>query len=162
MIAYSRRYKSASRSASVKELEAVKIAADNLLERISEMHAPAIAAIGKNFKPGWFDGVLLNLNTLRIGAEFAPGDILDLSPNAGKGRPRKDNVARLAKKVAFHYVHVTGKKPTVRVKDGIAYGPYLQLIADIFAILEVNEAPEFYARKAKDEIIAELWRKTPS
>ena len=66
------------------------------------------------------------------------------------GRPREDFAAEVAGFVAEEYRRLTGRKPTVpvRERDARAYGPFLELVRDVFAALGIKASPVVWARHA--------------
>jgi hypothetical protein len=77
------------------------------------------------------------LQTLHLAAALAA------KPKApGPGAPPRE----IARAVARHYEQLTGKRPTVGTKDGVAYGPFLNIMREVFAILGVDASAEVQAR----------------
>jgi hypothetical protein len=50
--------------------------------------------------------------------------------------------------LAKEYEAFTGKRPTVRARDGVAYGPFLGLVQDVFRAMCIDDSAEVAARKA--------------
>jgi hypothetical protein len=71
------------------------------------------------------------------------------------GTPTKTAAKYTAKICADAYQSLSGKKPTIIVdpirKNNLAGGPYLQLVDDVFSILEITASPESAARMAVKE-----------
>lgn len=65
---------------------------------------------------------------------------LDAAARRGlvKGAPKKIEVERLTRAVAFHYRRLTGSRPTISFANGKAGGPWLRHLRAIFAILGVD------------------------
>jgi hypothetical protein len=66
-------------------------------------------------------------------------------------RPRKKRAAA-AQQIAIQarpvYEKLSGHRATVPARDGQAYGPFLDFIAELFRALDVKESPESSARVA--------------
>jgi hypothetical protein len=146
--ALERHEEAAGGDATRKELAALKRRAEALVEAIDDLHKPAIDAL--NYRTAV---LRQGLRILVIAAEFA--DIPDQGVNLGAGR--KAQPARIADYVAAQYFALTGKEPIVSVKHektaGIAnhhksYGPFLDLIKEVFDILSVDASPVSQATAA--------------
>jgi hypothetical protein len=61
--------------------------------------------------------------------------------NSFKGAPKKVDVEKLTRTVAFHYRRLTGNRPTIEfAKTGKAGGPWLEHLRAVFAIVGVRSA----------------------
>jgi hypothetical protein len=69
---------------------------------------------------------------------------------AGRGAPKKDLAAKIARTVAEHFYGLTGTRPTriTPPEGGKAHGPFLDLLATIYEILEVEASAENQAKAA--------------
>ncbi len=66
------------------------------------------------------------------------------------GAPRLHYAPAVASAVAGAYWEITGKRPTVSVNPVTygAYGPFLELLTDIFGVLSIEASPESQAKAA--------------
>ena len=71
-----------------------------------------------------------------------------------RGAPKKLQLRKIAQAVAQHYYALTGKKPTVPKKDGIAYGPFLDLLTEVYMILDFKKNA---SAEAQAEEISRNW-----
>jgi hypothetical protein len=97
-----------------------------VLERLSENALTAL-----NYRRPALASLKTNLRILHVAAKTA-------EVKARRGAPKKIQPRKITEVVAQHYYGLTGKKPTVPSKDGKAYGPFLELLGDIFKILGVK------------------------
>lgn len=67
------------------------------------------------------------------------------------GKPTKTAALFSAAECAKAYHALSDAKPTVRTKDGTAYGPFLEFVTDIFLALDIEASPETWARIAAKE-----------
>jgi hypothetical protein len=113
-----------------KGLQKVATHAARTVEALDSLPPEVIAAL--NLRPATFRQLKLMLRILPILAKSA-----EVGPRrraTTKVHPRK-----IAWRVAEHYCALTGKrKPTVPDKNGVPYGPFLELLTDVFRILEVR------------------------
>jgi len=75
-------------------------------------------------------------------------EIPELPPPARSGAPEKDLAALVARMVAEHYNRLTGKRPTriTRCGRSKAYGPFIELLTEIYRILGIKASPENQTR----------------
>jgi hypothetical protein len=132
---------------SQKELDAVRKAAAALAGKLDALHEPARKALdemgGQTIR--WMKVTLAGLEAAAAHAKIPP-----IPPFAGQGRPTKSGPSRITKIVGLHYARLAGKRPTISVstQDGhIASGPFLDVLAEIFAAFRMNASPEACARK---------------
>lgn len=71
-------------------------------------------------------------------------------PQPRDKKPRKARAAETAKQALIAYEFLTGVKATIRVRalDGVAYGPYLTFLTELFEALEINASAENWGREA--------------
>jgi hypothetical protein len=93
-----------------------------------------------NFQPAALRELKTKLRILHVVAKQA--DV-----NARSGAPKKAQPSKIALVVARHYYGLTGKKPTVPKKDGIAYGPFLELLKAVYGILDIKASAASQAEK---------------
>jgi hypothetical protein len=153
MDALKRHDEAASSGAARKELAELKKRAEGLLDAIGALHRPAIDALG--YRAGALIGAGGLTTRLRILiASASSAAIPGQPPNRGakvKAGPRK-----IALAVAEHYYRLTGDKPTVDTrqidtdydKGSESYGPFLDLLTEVFAALGVKASPESQAKIA--------------
>jgi hypothetical protein len=127
------------------ELRQLLRSIDALAIQLDKLHRPVIVALADR-------GVLahsLGQSLRKISEAARAADLTGVSEQASKGRPPKVGPNVLTEFLASCYKSLTGKAPTV-VTDwdtGKAYGPFLQLVSDVFMALEVKANPEDAARK---------------
>lgn len=63
-------------------------------------------------------------------------------------KPSKTAAWEVAKQAKYTYQTLTGKRATVATKDGKAYGPFLDFVANIFRATGIKASPETWAREA--------------
>ena len=98
-----------------------------------------------NYNQDSLRSLITNLRILQAGAEnTGPAEI----SRSNRGAPKKVHIERISDVVAEHYFGLTGKAPTVICTDGVAYGAFVKLLGDIFAILAVDASAESQARSA--------------
>jgi hypothetical protein len=146
---FQRRNELTSTATAKKELAAVRRYAEKLLQALNALHKPTIDAL--NFRREALFGAGGLSTTLRILiATASSADIPELPATAGRGRRVNTQARRIALEVATHFYGLTGKMPTIRTRadTGVAYGPFLQLLKEIFAALEMRAGAENHARWA--------------
>jgi hypothetical protein len=126
----------------LRELAKLTGLALRLLDGLSQ---PALDALNYNRQR-------VNLKQLRFGL-FILHAAADLASAPVASKPRKTQERKIARVVAQHYHGLTGEQPAVRTKDGVAYGPFLDLLSEVFEILEVAASSEDQARG-----VAREWR----
>jgi hypothetical protein len=87
--------------------------------------------------------VQLPLSPLSVSAT-ADMEIPQLPQPLRGGAPKKDLAALVARRVAEHYFHLTGKRPT-RITPpggGKARGPFIELLTAIYEILGIKASAE--------------------
>jgi len=141
-----------------RELNTLKRRAEALLEAIDALHKPALDALHGRTSPdipGFRRGMLIGpaglttrLRILISIAESARANVPDQEPNVGAGE--KVQPARIADRTATYYCVLTGEEPTVRVNADTyhSYGPFLDLIKEVFGILGVDASPVSQATAA--------------
>jgi hypothetical protein len=78
---------------------------------------------------------------LRILIACAEGAVIpDLPENVGRGSPKKVRAQKIARIVAIHYWHLTGRLPARTNDPGTSQtsGQFVNLLKDIFSILGVK------------------------
>ena len=99
---------------------------------------------------------LSQLTMLRVELDALQASVNAAEPRATRGAPVKAQPRTIAEVVAVHYSAITDNKPTVRKKDGIPYGPFLELLKTVFNILEVKASPQSQA-----EAVSRGWNSSP-
>jgi hypothetical protein len=126
----------------LRELAKLTGRALTLLDGLSQ---PALDALNYNRKRVTLKQLRFGLWTLHAAADLAGVPVIS--------KPKKTQEGKIALAVAQIYHGQTGERPTVRTKDGVAYGPFLDLLRDVYEILEVAASPEDQARR-----VAKQWR----
>ena len=139
----------ASNRATRRELVVLKRQAEALLKALNALHKPAIDAL--NFRREALiggGGLKARLQILIVAA--AAAEVPALPANAGRGRRINTQARKMALEVAKHYFGLTGEMPTVRtpIGGGKPYGPFIQLLTEIFAALDIRAGVENHARWA--------------
>jgi hypothetical protein len=143
----------ASHLATVKELADLKKRAEGLLDAIDALHRPAIDAL--NYRDGVLIGTAGVTTQLRILIASASCAEIPDQPSS-RGAKVKVQPRRIALAVAAHYHRLTGDRPTVDTrqidtdydKGSESYGPFLDLLTEVFAALGVKASPESQAKIA--------------
>ena len=68
-----------------------------------------------------------------------------------KGKPKKTAADLFSRECGLVYFSATGKEPKVPDKDGVAYGPFLDFLADAFDAVKLNASPQVWANKVDKE-----------
>lgn len=150
------RFRSISGKRAKTELATISRLAARLDNQISRLHEPSVVALAD-------EGILTfqASNHARLIAERAAsaGAKIALNPPHDRGRPRKLAAEAIATIVSAGYSSLTGKTPTISTNwsTGRAGGPFLHLLAEVFAALKVRASPEAAARK----LIRNLKRREP-
>jgi hypothetical protein len=143
--ALKRHAEAASSAATKKEIAALKKHAEGLIEAIDALHKPAIDALA--YRLTGPAGLTTRLRILIAQASCAevPDDL-----RAKKGAGVKVQARRIANTTAEHYYRLTGNNPTVIVNPDTnkAYGPFLDLLKEIFDVLGITASAESQAAAA--------------
>lgn len=131
-----------------KSLKKLAGAAAGMAEALAEISP--VAAHAMNYKLSQIAMFRFKLQALRESAANAANMAVT------RGAPEKKQPRAIAEVVAVHYWAITGKKPTVPKKEGVAYGPFLELMTAIFEILEINASPQSQA-----EAVSRTWSSSP-
>lgn len=138
---------SATVQSTKRELDLVVRRAKALLAAVEALHKPAIDALG--YREGWTTGpggFETQLRTLVVMAQNAKP--VGLQRGAGLGAKVKTQTQAIARVAACHYLGLVGRMPTVRVRDGQAYGPFVEMLDSVFQALGIEASAESQARKA--------------
>lgn len=144
--AHKRHEELASSSTTKREIASLARHARALFGAIDSLHKPAIDAL--NYRKEALTGPLgirTKLKVLIAAADSAT--VPELPANAGRGRRPHVQARKIAFEVAKHFYALTDKLPTVRTLEGKAYGPFIDLLGDVFAALEIRDAVENHARE---------------
>ena len=117
------------------ELAGLKKHAEKLLKAIVELHKPALAA-----------AVLPDGLTMRLGVLIARIDAINLD-----GRPRKDQASKITEMTADAFYRLTGDAAHTNTNVGKVYGPFFDLLTEVFNILKVKASAESQARGLRKE-----------
>ncbi len=117
-------------AAAEKGLQKVAAHAGHTVEALDSLSEDALQAL--NLGPAAIRRLRTTLRILKIAAKSA--EIRPSPRVATKVQPRK-----IARRVGEHYCALTGKlRPTVPDRNGVPYGPFLELLIEVFRILGVN------------------------
>jgi hypothetical protein len=61
-------------------------------------------------------------------------------------KPKSAAARQVAESAANIYKELTGKEATVRARDGIAYGPFLEFLSKVFRVCKIRASAESQAR----------------
>jgi hypothetical protein len=138
-------FRSTGRKKARDELDKLVEAADALIECVADLHAPAIDVLADR---GMMRGSITTFaRTIATAAREA--DVSAVPEKIKRGDETDVRYAStLARLLYHHFAILTGQRPTVRVSDGKAYGPFLTLLREVFAALEIKVSPESQARAA--------------
>jgi hypothetical protein len=128
------------------ELKALGKSAETLVRAISNLHRPTILALAAPPASWMARGELKRLAQQAAAAAFR-ANVSDVE-RASKVQPRNRASPMVADILADEYERITGKRPTVRTRDGIAYGPFFELVRDIFIAMGFRDSPEVASRNA--------------
>jgi len=139
-------FRSVGRARSEAELKALGKSAETLVRAISNLHMPTILALAAP-PASWTARAELKRLALQAAAAALRANVSDLEP-ASKVQPRNRASPMVAGILADEYERITGERPTVRTRDGVAYGPFFGLVRDIFVAMGFKDSPEVASRKA--------------
>jgi hypothetical protein len=108
-------------------------------------HSPPEVINAAGIRKGYLRSLPTELRLLRLALNEA-----HLEPQ--KGAPEKRQERAIALMVAQHYYGLTGKKVTVPKKDGVAYGPFVELLTEVYNALGVCASAE-----AQADYISRKW-----
>lgn len=100
------------------------------------------------------DGILPIMKTIAalINASTAAHDTISQWPEnsalKSKSKPKKFASRGVAVSLARAYEKLSGTKATIPTNDGRAYGPFLELLTEVFAITGIDASPEAAGRAA--------------
>lgn len=129
-----------------KEIERLAEVCFELGKHVEAMHSDALRALERACcKPH----PLLLVDTLKdvIRAACNALDEGDF-PDPQVGAPEKRYEKSVADKLLRTYQQLTGRKATVPSRDGKAYGPFLDFLADVMPLLGISRGFESQARAA--------------
>ncbi|WP_086383368.1 hypothetical protein [Caballeronia sordidicola] len=158
------------RAAVRKELDDVASTAEKLVSHLDELCEPAFTALAdegllqmqhrrpsivlgsdgsrsSNVENFDLQGVLR-----RVAAMARNARLDDVPESQGRGRPSDGLSLGVSSILAADYSTLTGVAPTVGTKNNgiqdVPYGPFFDLVSDVFAALEIVASPEAAARAA--------------
>jgi hypothetical protein len=148
-------FRDIGRAGTRKELESLANRADALERAISDLHQPAIGALAES---GFVarQSILDFLRSLALAAR-GPRALAYLEnevPIKPKSTKPPDMLANgVGAILANDYFVLTGKKPTRRTKtygedSGGAYGPFFDLVKDVFLVIGIEADPDRVHREA--------------
>ena len=142
-------FQPAGRAIVAAELEALAGAAQRLVEAAGKMHPASIDALAAlGITRPW-----IAEQAQRIIRATKAVDIEAVPENPGRGRsPGKPAAHMVAGILASIYAEKTGNRPTVTTtKKGrahVPYGPFFDLVQEIFKAARIKASPEMASRKA--------------
>ena len=154
---YTRRFNVVSPAVTRKEVDKVKAAAIKLRDTLECLHSPAIQALNLTL----VQFVQLEERIRILAAQAEQAEIPDTPANAGRGRKRRTRLKDFSKSIAEHYYFVTGREPTRRADwdSGTPYGPFIELLAEMFKIFGIKANADAEAREAIKSMEIN-WQKT--
>jgi hypothetical protein len=139
-----------SEAKSKREIENLNKKAKELRLALQDLHRPAIEALDNYSpkRPHWRAEMIDDLFFLMAKTTLAR--VGSLPRNAGRGAKPRRQAKKIASSVATHYFRITGKFPTVITPSdgGKAYGPFLDLLSEVFRLLNVKASAESQAKEA--------------
>jgi len=128
------------------ELRALANAAEMLVKAIDSLHEPTILALAAPSIVWLARGGLRRLAQQAANAA-RQADVNRVPLNCPR-QPQNRRSPLVASYLAKEYETFTGKRPTVRTRNGAAYGPFLELVRDVFRAMSIDDSAEAAARKA--------------
>jgi hypothetical protein len=116
------------------------------LEALDNLSDPALEALKDTAPDPFLYWLKLNLGILHTSAKE-----LKVNIKVKMGAPKEAHKLEIARFVGMYYHSRTGKKPTVRTRDGKAYGPFLETLACVYKIIGVQGGGETQARAVARE-----------
>ena len=138
-----------SRATAEKEIENVAKLADKLNDAVNSLSRTAALSLCGGNPYQLLSDVKLTLGDLwdaTISAEFS-----NVPDNSGMGAPPKPDARRVAWLVALFYYRLIGKNPTVSADEGTSYGPFLDLLKEIYSILGYPASADAQGRAVAHE-----------
>lgn len=132
-----------------RELRAIAKHAAALHTALGSAHEPTIFALADN---GFLHHEIKADLLIRLARAASTAEPRTTSAPV-KGRPPNAGAAAIATLALGAYRDLTGKIPTLPTdpQTGLRYGPFLNLVTDLFSILKVTANPEAAARKVCGE-----------
>ncbi|MGF6879042.1 hypothetical protein [Paraburkholderia sp. MM5477-R1] len=134
------------------ELDKVAELAGKLAAVIDGLGEPSIGALADSGLMQIVHHNHLSATLKRVAAIAHQADVSNVPENQGRGR-LPNNLARGVVAILAHdYATLTGRRPTVGTRDdghqAKPYGPFYDLVTDIFQALEIDASAESSARAA--------------
>jgi len=126
------------------ELKTLCSAAERLVRAIDNLHEPTILALAAP-PISWFARTEVKKMAQQVAYAACHADVSNVAAGVGV-QPRNRPSLVVADIVANEYERITGDRPTVRTRDGSAYGPFFDLVRDVFIAMDINDSPEVAAR----------------
>jgi hypothetical protein len=145
-------FRLASRKTTRTELDELARLADALADHVErDLHMPAIIALA--------DAHVMRDTVRSLSREWAMharrADLSQIPERIGRGQEQLRQLARAVGWMLRQDVEaLTGKRPTITVRDGEATGPFLDLVTEVFSILAIKASPEAVAREALKKNVA--------
>lgn len=134
----------------LRSLERVHRAMSSLADAVDDLGADESLILERQVDHGPFSLTVLNSlsawndRVLEAHRELSAGPELPTVDH----RPRKPEAQMIARRCARLFHALTGKPATIVTKDGVARGPFLAFVRDVFRILEIDASPETWAKRA--------------
>lgn len=134
----------ASTAVTKSELAKVRKLAKGLIAATDEIHKPAVVLIGDMM----WGGPKLSMWLHVLVASIEHANIPTMPP--AKGRRRDPRSARVASGLVYFWQILAGHRATITVRslDNRATGPFLDVLTEVFQILNIKASPESQGRAA--------------
>lgn len=141
-------FRSTSRKKAQTEIDSLVKLTDALIANVKNMHSPAIDALAEQ---GIFRHSVIAF-AHSVGTAARRADLGAIPEKVSRGDVAKVRYAMaVTRLLRRQYSMLTRRNPTVIVRDGKDYGPFLDLVRAVFAVLEIKVSPEARARAAIKE-----------
>lgn len=137
----------ATRAATIKDLASLEHEALALAGRLDSLRGPAIDALAAS---GFVRQPALQGQLRQMAESARYAKELNIPDSEARGRKEKKLPSAIADILACNYRSLTGVRPTVRTRavEGVAYGPFLDLVGSVFEAMGIDANPEVYAKPA--------------
>lgn len=149
------KFSEVGRKAAQTEINSVSDAAETLKIAIDNLSQTSIVALANQGLLQIIHHRTLSDLLAKVFAVARQTNLDSVPETQGRGRPRNNLARGVASILASNYATLTGKNPTVSTRSNgaqdVPYGPFFDLVTDIFKVLEINASAEAAARAAVKE-----------
>lgn len=143
-------FETSAKTATIKELDALERHASALADCLELLRGPAIDALAAS---GFIRQSALQGQLHQLAESARKAKESNVPDNETRGRRDGRLQSTVAEILAGNFRSLTGSRPTIRTHagnkaEGVAYGPFLELVRDVFGAMGITSNPEVYAKPA--------------